>query len=190
MSSENLGATELLRTIRHQSEACRFTNQAIEVAVLQSLALEKQGRAEEALKVLEETVALAGPGGWIRPFVEAGPPMADLLKRLQKQNGAVDYIEKLLAAFRDDEQVVVSEVSENRIASASPLSPRPLVEPLTNRELDILELLEQRPQTKEVAKKMFISPETVKSHLKNIFQKLEVSNRRQAVDKAKNLGIL
>jgi len=137
-------------------------------------------------------------GRWISkvlPFpgvllTDTRPPMADLLIRLHNQNVSVDYIEKLLAAFRDDEQVVVSEVSENRIASASPLSPQPLAEPLTNREIDILELLEQRLQTKEIAEKMFISPETVKSHLKNIYQKLDVRNRRQAVERAVELGIL
>lgn len=123
-------------------------------------------------------------------LTDTRPPMADLLIRLHNQNVSVDYIEKLLAAFRDDEQVVVSEVSENRIASASPLSPQPLAEPLTNREIDILELLEQRLQTKEIAEKMFISPETVKSHLKNIYQKLDVRNRRQAVERAVELGIL
>lgn len=68
--------------------------------------------------------------------------------------------------------------------------PQPLVEPLTHRELDILNLIEQKLQTKEIAEKLFISPEIVKSHLKNIYQKLSVGNRREAVEKAKTLGIL
>ena len=117
--------------------------------------------------------------------------MADLLKRLQKKNVAVGYIEKILAAFRDDEQVVGPEAADHHIASPShPTPSQPLVEPLTNRELDVLELLVQRLQNKEIADKLFVSPETVKGHLKNIYQKLNVSKRREAVEKATALGIL
>ena len=67
---------------------------------------------------------------------------------------------------------------------------QPLVEPLTNRELEILELLTQRLSTKEIASKLFISSTTVKKHLNNIYGKLNVSKRREAVEKAKKIGIL
>ena len=70
------------------------------------------------------------------------------------------------------------------------LNRSPLIEPLTNRELEILELLAQRLQNKEISEKLFVSPTTVKTHLQNIYQKLSVSGRRQAVESAKNLGIL
>jgi LuxR family maltose regulon positive regulatory protein len=98
-----------------------------------------------------------------------------------------DFTGKILANFNE---------SQTRVSPAvvPPVPkkphPQPLVEPLTNRELDILELLAQRLQTKEIAEKLYISSETVKSHLKNIYQKLSVGNRRQAVGKAKTLGIL
>jgi len=196
-------ATRLLQSIRDLCADRRFTYQIIEVAVLQSLALEKLGHSNEALTALEEAVSLAGPGGWIRPFVEAGPLMAELLKRLQEQNLAVDYIDKIVAAFRDDEQAAVPDAFGSKTAEKRPLSPlspnppvsssprpQPLVDPLTNRELRILELLAQRLQNKEIAEELFISPATVKSHLKNIYQKVQVSNRREAVTRAKDLGIL
>jgi LuxR family maltose regulon positive regulatory protein len=92
-------AAGLLRAIRELSEACRFTCQMIEVAVLQALVLEKQERTDEAMKALEEAVILAEPGGWIRLFVEAGSPMAELLNRLQKRNIAAHYVDRLLSAF-------------------------------------------------------------------------------------------
>ena len=67
---------------------------------------------------------------------------------------------------------------------------RPLIEPLTNRELDVLELLANRLQNKEIADKLFISATTVKGHLQNIYEKLDVNKRREAVEKAHTLGIL
>ena len=191
-----LKATKLLQSIRHLCEACRFKCQIIEVAILQSLALEKQGRADEALDALKDAVALAEPGGWIRPFVEAGPPMVDLLMRLRKQNVSVDHINRILAAFPDTESIpplpdLRSSKDDLRFESkAVDQIQNSLVEPLTNRELDVLELLAQRLQNKEIAEKLFISPATIKSHLESIYQKLNVSNRREAVDKANALKII
>ena len=129
---------------------------------------------------------MAEPGGFIRLFVDLGPRMADLLKQLIKQNVAVGYIGQILAAFREDERAVGPEVADQPIASPR----QPLVDPLTHRELDVLDLLAQRLSNKEIADKLFISAETVKGHLRNIYQKLEVKKRREAVEKAKNLGIL
>ena len=167
----------------------------IELMALQSQAVYRQGRLEEALTLLDQVIKIAGPGECIRPFVELGPPMADLLKRLQKQNVAVDFIEKLLAAFADGEPDAMPEVTAHHSLPDEPpvrlsAPERPLVEPLTNRELDVLALLAQRLQNKEIAEKLFVSNQTVKSHLKNIYQKLNVSSRRKAVTQAHRLGII
>lgn len=89
------------------------------------------------------------------------------------------------AAFREAERADVPEAAD-RLSRP----PQPLVELLTNRELDILELLAQRLSNKEIAEKLFISTTTVKGHLQNIYQKLEVGKRREAVEKAKKVGIL
>jgi LuxR family maltose regulon positive regulatory protein len=178
-------AIGLLLEIRHQTEACRFTCHTIEVTVLQSLALAKQGSTEEALGVLAEAVALAEPGGWIRPFIELGPAMAELLGRLQKRNAAAAYVRQILTALREVEQGRRPEPSQ----SPSPRN-QALLEPLTNREAEILELLVQRLRDKEIAERLFVTPTTVNTHLKHIYEKLRVRNRREAVARANDLGIL
>ena len=220
-------ALESIRELRQQGEKLHFTCLTIEIAALQSVALEKLGRTDEALKTLKEVIALAQPGGWIRPFVEAGPPMTDLLKRMQKQDVAVDYINRILASFPDatstplvpdlrstnnalrpEPESVNQKESSTQTADKNPIRQtnggqesnppnerrtriqNPLVEPLSIRELDVLELLAKRLQSKEIADKLSISTATVKSHLKNIYQKLNATNRREAVEKAKDLGIL
>ena len=168
-------AMELLREIRDLSEPCRFANQVIEAAVLQSLALEKQGHSDAALESLEEAVVLAEPGGWVRPFVELGQPMAGLLERFANQTGRTEFLRHVLDQF---------QVIQAQPASAAAGKPQSGAawsgEPLTKRELDILELVAQRLQNKEIATRLFVSPETVKTHLKHLYQKLGVSNRRDA----------
>jgi LuxR family maltose regulon positive regulatory protein len=184
-------AIELLRTINQINEECRFTCQMIEVSVLKSLALEKLGREDDALKCLTEAVNLAGPGRWVRPFIECGQLMADFLKRLDRNEVNPDQIEQLLSAFEGAGQIDLQsspDYSTKRIKTSS--RSQCLPEPLTNRELDILELLSQRMQNKEIAEKLYTSPVTVKSHLRNIYQKLSVEKRRQAVERATDLGLL
>ena len=116
--------------------------------------------------------------------------MAGLLNRLAKQNIAVKYVGQLLAAFSNDGIGAVPDTSEDQIIHPSAVSTRPWDEALTNRELEILALLAQRLRNKEIAEKHFISPETVKRHTINIYQKLNVNKRQQAVAKAYRLGVL
>jgi LuxR family maltose regulon positive regulatory protein len=183
-------AKEGLREYAEMNEAHDNTCQLIGILALLAMTCEKQGKRDQARAALEQALSLAQPGGFIFPFLELGPPMADLLKGLHKQNVSVDFIEKLLAAFGEDEQVGVEDVTEPQAALTLAATRQPLLDPLTNRELDILELLAQRLQNKEIAEKLFVSPETIRSHLKNIYQKLQVGNRREAVTKSTDLGIL
>jgi LuxR family maltose regulon positive regulatory protein len=183
-------AADLLAQLNDFLASIHYKKSLIEVLAFQALLQDTLGERPVALEKAAKAIALAEQGGFIRLFVDLGPQMADLLQRLHKQNVAVDYIEKLLAAFRDDEQVLVQDVSESQASLALAASQQLSEDPLTNREVDVLELLAQRLQNKEIAKKLTISPETVKGHLKNMYRKLQVRNRGEAVDKARGLGIL
>jgi LuxR family maltose regulon positive regulatory protein len=142
------------------------------------------------MEVLEQAVAMAMPGGWIRPFVELGPPMANLLRQLTKQGRAAGYSQKILEAFDDQGYGAAPDVPGRRRATGPLHTSEGLIEPLTNREEEILELLGERLRDKEIADKLFISAATVKSHVKHVYEKLHVSSRREAVARATALGIL
>ena len=188
-------AEEKLLEYLQMNQAHHNTCQTLHILLLLSLVYEKQGRPVEASSALERALALAKPGGFIYPFIELGHPMSRLLGRVVKNSVDADDIQKILDAFNTGKPVTVPEAEEMKAVSApagvrpSPAS-QPLVEPLTNRELDILDLLAKRFSNKEIAEKLYISTETVKTHLSNIYQKLAVGTRRQAVEIAGELGII
>ena len=186
-------AEERLRALTEAAEGHHNTIHLIEILGLRAVALQKQGKSEEALTILERALTLARPGGFIFLFLEFGPPLAGLLNRLVKKNvlvDLVDYIGEILAAFNNQETGTGQDVSDDQSVQRSSLSNQALVEPLTNRELEVIDLLAQRMSNKEIAEKLFISPETVKRHTINIYQKLGVNSRREAVYKAHALGLL
>ena len=162
----------------------------IDVLALKALLYDTRGEGRAALESLTYALDLAEPGGFIRLFVDLGPQMADLLKQLIKQNVTVSYIGRILDAIREDEHRAMQAESEHLSTQSLPLSTQLLVDHLTYRELETLQLVTQRLQTKEIAGKLSISTETVNTHLKNIYRKLDVHNRGQATTRAKGLGIL
>jgi LuxR family maltose regulon positive regulatory protein len=194
-------ARKSLEAIRAVSKPCRFTCQTIETAVLLSVALDRQSCAEEAFVYLDEALTLAETGGWVRPFVELGHPMADLLQRAPLENVPVEFVDRLLAAFEESPPPIRSGVPRSK-TTIPPVEPpdrpeadaklgiEPPVDVLTNRELETLQLLAERLYDKEIAKTLSISVWTVRTHVRHIFEKLHVSNRRQAVAKAEELGLL
>jgi len=170
-------AEDMLKACLLLSRAQHNTFQRIFIMPLLASVLEKQGQTEKALTVLEEAVNLAGPGGFIRPFTESGPTVANLLERLAEKGIAADFTGRLLNAFSPPTH------------QPSSAAQTPDVQ-LTNREHDILELIARRLRTKEIAEKLFISAHTVNAHLKSLYRKLDAHNRGQAVARAKQLGIL
>jgi ATP/maltotriose-dependent transcriptional regulator MalT len=190
-----LEAVELLDALRQATEALNNRCQTIEILALQSLAVEKQGLGDEALSVLGQALALGEPRGWIRPFAEPGPLMTVLLGRLPRGGAHDAYVVRILDALRDSDDVVSTGEVATEAQSASGLE-TPLVmdqndlDALTNRELDVLELLAKRLQNKEIAARLCISTQTVGTHLKRIYEKLDVHDRRQAVQRAIEAGII
>jgi LuxR family maltose regulon positive regulatory protein len=183
-------AVAKLQKFEQENAAIHNTFQMVHILSLLALAFRKQEYIDKASATLKRALELAEPGGFIMSFTNMGPLMTDLLKRLVSQNICVDFIGKLLTVVEDAKQVVVSEAAKPKVAPTAAMDSELIIEPLTNRELAILELLEQRLQTKEIADRLFISAETVKKHLQHIYQKLYASNRREAVSKARALGIL
>jgi LuxR family maltose regulon positive regulatory protein len=168
--------------------------QQIQIMPLLSLVYCRQKRFNEAMKILKHAVKLAEPGGWIRPFCEGGSFMVDMLEEMRKQKFAAGFIMRLLDSIRGGQPAEPAATPPALVSEEPPpkdfSAPQALIEPLTNRELDVLEFLEKRYQNKEIAEKLFISTETVKGHLKNIYQKMSVGGRREAVLEAKRLKII
>jgi LuxR family maltose regulon positive regulatory protein len=183
-------AVDLLSRLHNYYTSIHNIRFQIEVLALQALLHDVQGDEPAAMSALERALTLAEPGGFIRPFLDLGPKMFDLLNRLAKQNISVKYAGQLLTAFRKERTGPV-RTSPDDVSDTSRYSTNsPLDETLTNRELEILALLAQRLRNKEIAEKLFISPETVKRHTINIYGKLNAHNRREAVAKAEAIGIL
>ena len=147
------------------------------------LAAETDERA--AIRDLEEAISLAQPARFIRLFVDLGPRLARLLNRLELNEDGLAYVGEILAAFRGspDQAQAVAQLGGGASASVG-------VESLSKRELQVLALIARRLSNKEIASTLHISDVTVKRHTANIYQKLGVHGRRQAVAKAEGLGII
>jgi LuxR family maltose regulon positive regulatory protein len=159
------------------------TANMIEILMLQALAFQEQGDANQAFDALERSFALAEPKGFIRIFVDEGPPMARLLYEALSNGNASDYVQRLLSAFPDEDNA--------RSTSPQPASSTTdLIEPLSERELEILQLLAEGLSNQEIGSQLYLSLNTVKAHTRNIYGKLGVNSRIQAAARARALGIL
>jgi LuxR family maltose regulon positive regulatory protein len=148
-----------------------------------ALLLQAQGDTKRALSTLARALRLAEPEGYVRTFVDEGAPMARLLYQAADRGIAPEYVGRLLAAFELEE-------GEHAVQEASQPPAGTMVEPLTDREIEVLELVAEGLTNREVAQRLVLSVSTVKVHTYNIYTKLDVHNRTQAVSKARALGIL
>jgi len=178
-------ALAVLEPLRRQMEAKGWVDEQLKVMVLQAVALQAHGEKDKAVQVLGDALALAEPGGFIRIFVDEGFPMAQLLSEVAAHGIMPDYIGKLLAVFEADERK-----SEGK-SYLPPVPPaQPLIEPLSQRELEVLQLMAQGLSNREISERLFLALSTVKGHNRNIFDKLQVQRRTEAVARARELGLL
>jgi LuxR family maltose regulon positive regulatory protein len=173
----------LLQRLLETAERGAHTSRAIELLSLQTLAFQAGGDTTRAMTALEQALTLAEPGGFIRVFVDEGPPMARLLYEAVTRGIAPDYVRRLLSAFP------VAEPEQ----AGPPNTQAPesdLIEPLSERELEVLQLIAEGLTNPEIASRLFLALNTVKAHARNIYGKLGAHNRTQAVARASALGIL
>jgi LuxR family maltose regulon positive regulatory protein len=175
-------ALALLEPLRGQGEAKSRADEWLKLLILQATAHHAHGEKDKALQLLSEALALAAPGGFIRLFVDEGPPMAQLLSAAAAHGIMPDYTRKLLAAFDAEEQ---QSESKSYLPSA-----QPLIEPLSQRELEVIQLIAQGLSNREIGERLFLALSTVKRHNGNIYGKLQVKRRTEAVARARELGLL
>ncbi len=190
-------AISVLEPLRQEAEARGWADERLKVIVLQALALRAHGERDHAVQLLGEVLSSAEPEGFIRIFVDEGAPMKALLQEVAKpgfrqpelaagprtgrQGLTPNYVYQLLAAFE--------ETGKFEHVEGSTPSGQLLIEPLSERELDVLRLLRTEMSGPEVAGELMVSLSTMRTHTRNIYNKLGVDNRRAAVRRAEELHL-
>ena len=171
-------ALHLLERLLKAAEEGKRTGSMIEVSILQALAHHARGNKAQALASLKRGLTLAEPEGYVRIFVDEGQVMTELLTGMSEVEGSKEYIRKLLSAF--------GKQSDAHLPTPS----QPLIDPLSDRELEVLRLVAHGLSNDEISKRLFLSVSTVKGHNLRIFGKLQVKSRTEAVARARELGLL
>jgi LuxR family transcriptional regulator, maltose regulon positive regulatory protein len=178
-------ALPLLEELGETAGAAGRTGDRIEILALQALALWAGSKKERAVSTLAEALALAAPEGYVRTFVDEGQPMAEILSGvLESQHRGqphspprvpAHYIRMLLAALERDYSSATLPVAD-------------LPEPLTERELEVLRHIASGKSNRRIATELFVSVGTVKTHLNNLYRKLDARSRTQAVARGRELN--
>jgi LuxR family maltose regulon positive regulatory protein len=173
---------KLLERLLKDAEEGGRKGSAIEILILQALAHQAQGDLPAALLPLQHALVLAEPEGYVRMFLDEGSGMRQLLRYASTREIMPDYTDKLLVAFEAEEQK--SQSKPDMLPSQA------LIEPLSQRELEILKLIAQGLSNREIGERLFLALDTIKGHNRKIFDKLQVQSRTEAIAWARELGLL
>ncbi len=169
-----------LERLQQFEERMELEGRLIGVLAIKALALQADGKTDQAVTTLEYALTLAEPEGYIRIFLDEGPTMVGLLRRAASRGTASNYARELLAA------VGAAEADRQPVTD----TPQTLIDALSERELEVLPLLRTSLSVPEIAEQLFIAPSTVRSHIKSIYSKLGVHRRWDAVTRAEEIGLL
>jgi LuxR family maltose regulon positive regulatory protein len=178
----------LLARLLQAAEAQKRRGSALDILIVQTLAYAAQGNRPQALAALEHALALAEPEGYLRIFVDEGEATRLLLLDLRSENEKqaahplLGYVDKILVAFAQPAEVT----SQSKVINQVP----EIIEPLTDREREVLRLIAKGQSNGEISQRLYLALSTVKGHNLRIFAKLQVQNRTEAVTRARELGLL
>jgi LuxR family maltose regulon positive regulatory protein len=170
-------ALPLLDHALQSSQTVGRLGNAIHILAVQAIVYHARGETDQAFATLERALELAEPEGYLRVFIDEGVPMARLLRRMLTRSSASTYIRRLLEALGEPVKIESPIISK-------------LIDPLSQRELEVLRLIVDGATNQEIAHELVLTVNTVKRHISNIFRKLEVSNRAQAIAQARKLNLL
>lgn len=178
-------ALAVLEPLRQQVEEKGWTDERLRVLILQAVARQAHGEQEKALQLVRDALAQGEAEGFVRVFVDEGPPMAKLLSGASSAGIKPGYTGKLLAAFAIEGRETTPDPEPLKVRS-SPF----LVEPLSGRKLEVLQLVAQGLSNKEISERLFLTLATVKGHNRVVFRKLQVQRRTEAIARGRELGLL
>lgn len=181
LQGRTVDALALLDPLFVQARQLNRTDLTIEIDILKALTFQLEDDGNRAMEALDEALCLAEPGGYVRIFLDEGEPMVRLLRQAASRRIAPAYVAKLLAASGE------SASSEREV---KPSHSHPLIEPLSDREVEVLRLMAGGLSNPEIASKLYVAVSTIQTHCKNIYGKLGVHRRWDAVQRAQKLGLI
>ncbi|NQT59542.1 MAG: LuxR family transcriptional regulator [Bacteroidetes bacterium] len=174
-SGDVSSALNVLKPLNLQIDKKKRDKESLKIKILQALALFENGESGMAVQIMGKILPTTEPEGFIRIFVDEGLPMFRLLAEAAKKGITPDYITQIQAEYNSVEHKKIKQ---------------PLIEPLSQRELEVLNLLSQGLSNKDICNKLFLALDTVKGHNRRIYAKLDVKTRTMAISKARDLNIL